>query len=205
MNDILITDTTILSSPGKATLQENSFIAIRHGVISQIGSMAELDKEKKAGTRIDGSGCLTMPGLANGHCHAAMTLFRGMADDLELMTWLQEHIFPAEAAHVNPEMVYWCSKLAAAEMLLSGTTLVVDSYFHAAEAACAFIDTGLRAVAAQGVIDFPAPESLTRPATLRRQPRVSTGCTTGTLFLLRPFSPTAPILAPTRLWNGPRH
>jgi 5-methylthioadenosine/S-adenosylhomocysteine deaminase len=86
-----------------------------------------------------------------------MTLFRGLADDLELGEWLNSHIFPAEAAHVNPEMVYWCSKLAAAEMILSGTTTVVDGYFHEHEAARAFSDAGMRAVAAQAVIDFPAP------------------------------------------------
>ena len=98
-----------------------------------------------------------MPGLVNTHCHAAMTLFRGLADDLELVSWLNDHIFPAEAAHVNPEMVYQCSKLAAAEMILSGTTLVADGYFFEAEAARAFSEVGLRAVASQGIIDFPAP------------------------------------------------
>jgi 5-methylthioadenosine/S-adenosylhomocysteine deaminase len=98
-----------------------------------------------------------MPGLINTHNHCAMTLFRGLADDLPLMTWLQEHIFPAEAKFVGKEMVYWCSKLAAAEMILSGTTTVADGYFFEDEAARAFKEAGLRAVAAQGVIDFPAP------------------------------------------------
>jgi len=86
-----------------------------------------------------------------------MSLFRGMADDLPLMTWLHEHIFPAEAKSVNPEMVYWCAKLAAAEMLLSGTTTLADGYFLEDRVAEAFIEAGIRAVAAQGVIDFPAP------------------------------------------------
>ncbi|MDP2105162.1 MAG: amidohydrolase, partial [Desulfobulbaceae bacterium] len=83
--------------------------------------------------------------------------FRGLADDLPLMEWLHQHIFPAEARFVSPEMVYWCSKLAAAEMILSGTTTVADSYFHEEAAVQAFRDTGIRAVAAQGIIDFPAP------------------------------------------------
>jgi len=98
-----------------------------------------------------------MPGLVNTHTHAPMSLFRGMADDLPLMTWLHEHIFPAEAKSVNPEMVYWCGKLAAAEMLLSGTTTVADGYFLEDGVAEAFIEAGIRSVAAQGVIDFPAP------------------------------------------------
>ena len=119
--------------------------------------MAETGEDFKARTTIDARGGLVMPGLVNTHCHAAMTLFRGLADDLELSAWLNEYIFPAEAAQVNPEMVYWCSKLAAAEMLLSGTTLVADGYFFEDQAARAFSEVGLRAVAAHGVIDFPAP------------------------------------------------
>jgi 5-methylthioadenosine/S-adenosylhomocysteine deaminase len=107
--------------------------------------------------RIDASGCLVLPGLINTHNHAAMTLFRGLADDLPLMTWLQEHIFPAEARFVNEDMVYWSAMLAAAEMILAGTTCVADGYFHEDAAAEAFCEAGLRAVAAQGVIDFPAP------------------------------------------------
>jgi len=106
---------------------------------------------------IDGTGKLLMPGLINAHNHSAMTLFRGLADDLELSEWLTQHIFPAEAKSVNPEMVYCCSKLAAAEMILSGTTTVADGYFHEDQAARAFLETGLRAIPAQGIIDFPAP------------------------------------------------
>jgi 5-methylthioadenosine/S-adenosylhomocysteine deaminase len=87
----------------------------------------------------------------------AMTLFRGLADDLPLRTWLQEHIFPAEASFVSPEMVYWCTRLAAAEMIMSGTTTVADGYFFEDQAARALKESGLRAVVAQGVIDFPAP------------------------------------------------
>jgi 5-methylthioadenosine/S-adenosylhomocysteine deaminase len=119
--------------------------------------MAELPAAITAKKTIDGAGCLLMPGLVNTHTHAPMTLFRGLADDLPLMTWLNEHIFPAEAKSVNPEMVYWCSKLAAAEMILAGTTTVADGYFLEDRVAQAFADCGLRAVAAQGVIDFPAP------------------------------------------------
>jgi 5-methylthioadenosine/S-adenosylhomocysteine deaminase len=106
---------------------------------------------------IDASGRLVMPGLVNTHLHAPMTLFRGLADDLPLQIWLEKHIFPAEARWVDPDMVYWCTLLAAAECLLSGTTTVADSYFEESAAARAFIESGLRAVCAQGIIDFPAP------------------------------------------------
>ena len=160
--DILLTDICLPNSSegaGNVTdvpLKANCCIAVQGENICKIGPASEF-KNIKAKTVINGHGQLALPGLINGHCHAAMTLFRGLADDLSLGDWLNNHIFPAEAKHVTPDMVYWCSKLAAAEMILSGTTTVADGYFHEHHAAKAFADVGLRAVAAQGVIDFPAP------------------------------------------------
>jgi 5-methylthioadenosine/S-adenosylhomocysteine deaminase len=156
--DILITNSTILPMTGPpGELIENGFVAIRDGVVSALGIMAELPATYTSTHTINGSGKLVMPGLVNTHTHAPMTLFRGMADDLPLMTWLNEHIFPAETRSVNDEMVYWCSKLAAAEMIMSGTTTAADGYFLENKVANAFVDCGLRSVVAQGVIDFPAP------------------------------------------------
>jgi len=134
----------------------DGFISIAAGRISALGPMAGYVPSPAAEV-IDARGDLVMPGLVNGHNHAAMTLFRGMADDLPLMDWLTQHIFPAEARFVTPEMVYWCTRLAAAEMIMSGTTTVADAYFYEDEAARALVESGMRAVAAQGVIDFPAP------------------------------------------------
>jgi len=114
----------------------------------QAGSAAEV---------LDAGGGLIMPGLVNAHCHAAMVLFRGLSDDLVLADWLNQVMFPAEARWVNEEMVELCTLLAAGEMLLSGTTCVGDAYFCMSGAARAYARAGLRAVAAQGVIDFPAP------------------------------------------------
>ncbi len=157
-NDILIINSTILPlSHKEAELIEKGFISIKDGAISALGPMTDLPDSSKAPKTIDASGHLAMPGLVNTHTHAAMSLFRGLADDLPLMTWLNEHIFPAEAKSVNQEMVYWCSKLAAAEMILAGTTTVADGYFLEDSAAEAFTDCGIRSVVAQGVIDFPAP------------------------------------------------
>ena len=98
-----------------------------------------------------------MPGLVNGHTHAAMTLFRGYADDLPLRTWLFDKIFPVEARMLNPDTVYWGSLLACLEMISSGTTTFSDGYFYQDSTARAVHEAGLRAVVAQGVIDFPAP------------------------------------------------
>jgi 5-methylthioadenosine/S-adenosylhomocysteine deaminase len=157
--DILLTDICLPDPFGNiidAPIKTGCCLAVQGDVIRQIGLASEF-KAIEAKTIINCRGQLALPGLMNGHCHAAMTLFRGLADDLSLADWLHNHIFPAEAAHVTPDMVYWCSKLAAAEMILSGTTTVADGYFHEHYAANAFADAGLRAVAAQGVIDFPAP------------------------------------------------
>lgn len=154
--DLLVTNGRLATSGMMALSATPGYVVIQGGRIAAVGPMAELPPFSAAET-IDATGCLVMPGLVNCHNHAAMTLFRGLADDLPLMQWLTDHIFPAEACFVSPEMVYWCSMLAAAEMLLSGTTTVADAYFFEEEAARAFADAGLRAVAAQGVIDFPAP------------------------------------------------
>ena len=157
-DDILIPDCTILPMTGEEPgLINTGFIAIKDGAIAALGPLTDLPESRIAEEIIAGSGLLAMPGLVNSHTHAPMTLFRGMADDLPLMTWLNEHIFPAEAKSVNPEMAYWCSRLAAAEMLLSGTTTVADGYFLEDSVGRALAESGMRAVIAQGIIDFPAP------------------------------------------------
>ncbi len=101
---------------------------------------------------------ILLPGLVNAHTHAAMTLFRGLADDLPLMEWLEGVIFPVEARAVGEESVYWGTLLACAEMISSGTTSFANAYFHEDAAVKAVRESGMRAVMAQGVLDFPAPD-----------------------------------------------
>jgi len=151
---ILILHCDIVKEP--TIMQKNGFVFIEDGIVAATGSMAD-SLPNCDGTIIDGTDKLVIPGLINAHNHSPMTLFRGMADDLELNDWLNNHIFPAEAAHVSEEMVYWCSKLAAAEMLLSGTTCVADGYFLSDQSARAFAEVGIRAVVAHGIVDFAAP------------------------------------------------
>jgi 5-methylthioadenosine/S-adenosylhomocysteine deaminase len=100
---------------------------------------------------------IILPGLINSHGHSPMTIFRGLADDLPLKRWLFDHIFPAEAKHIHSDVVYWASMLACVEMIASGTTTSVDGYFLADEIVKAVHKAGMRALVAQGVIDFPAP------------------------------------------------
>ncbi|MCD6389128.1 MAG: amidohydrolase [Desulfobulbaceae bacterium] len=157
-DDLLIVNGMLLSLSQEANgVISEGFVRIRDGIIVETGSMDVLPQRCSSQQTIDAAGCLVMPGLVNCHNHCAMTLFRGLADDLPLMTWLEQYIFPAEARFVSEEMVYWCTKLAAAEMIMSGTTTVADSYFYESTAAKALRESGMRAIAGHGIIDFPAP------------------------------------------------
>lgn len=106
---------------------------------------------------IDAKNCLVLPAFCNAHTHLAMSLFRGMADDLELMEWLTKYIFPAEARYVNPEMVYKCSKLSMLELIRSGTGCFIDMYFYEEEVARAALEIGIRGILGEGIVDFETP------------------------------------------------
>ncbi|MFZ5585216.1 MAG: amidohydrolase [Thermodesulfobacteriota bacterium] len=129
----------------------------RDGRVVYAGDAAGLPAGPLPSETLHAQGGLIMPGLVNAHVHGPMVLFRGLADDLPLEAWLFKHIFPAEARWMEPATVELCTRLAAAELLLSGVTTVCDAYFHAEAMARAYAGMGLRAVVAQGVIDFPAP------------------------------------------------
>jgi 5-methylthioadenosine/S-adenosylhomocysteine deaminase len=131
-------------------------ILISGDTIDEVGAR-HTGRMPEAQETIDAEGTIIVPGLINSHTHSPMTIFRGMADDLPLKRWLFDHIFPAEAKYMDPHTVYWASLLACAEMIASGTTTVVDGYFLADEVVKAFHTAGMRALVAQGVIDFPAP------------------------------------------------
>lgn len=102
------------------------------------------------------AGHVLLPGLVNAHTHAPMSLFRGFADDLPLKPWLEEHVWPAESACVGREFVRDGTRLAAAEMLLGGTTCFCDMYFFPDEVAAVAVEAGLRAVVGMIVIEFPS-------------------------------------------------
>lgn len=155
LGDLLITGGLLWT--GADPVHPQGAVLIKDGVIAFAGPADGLPPTGPQIPVLDAGGGLIMPGLINAHCHGAMSLFRGLADDLPLQAWLTEHMFPAEARWMDPEAVELGSLLSAAEMLLSGTTCVGDSYFHAGAAARAYEAVGLRAVVAQGLIDFPAP------------------------------------------------
>ncbi|HTM25989.1 MAG TPA: amidohydrolase [Vicinamibacterales bacterium] len=120
---------------------------------------------------IDAGGAVVMPGLINTHTHAPMVLFRGLADDLALMDWLQKYIFPAEAKTVSPEFVRAGTRLAALEMIESGTTAYADMYYFEEEIGRATRAAGLRGVLGQTIIQFPVPDARTPGEGLARTER----------------------------------
>ncbi|MDX1490482.1 MAG: TRZ/ATZ family hydrolase [Pseudohongiellaceae bacterium] len=134
---------------------EHHAIVVTKGEIVDIlpSEQAQSDYTSRDTVRLDDH--LLHPGLVNAHGHAAMSLLRGIADDLPLQTWLQEHIWPLEGKWVSSEFVYDGTQLAIAEMLLSGTTCFADMYFFPDAAAKAVNETGIRAQLASPVLDFP--------------------------------------------------
>ena len=143
-NTILIKDTFILDSNKKQSLLI---------VNDKIAEIADEIDETKADKIIDGEGKILLPGFINTHTHLSMTLFRGLADDLSLDSWLNDHIWPMEA-NLNGEYCYIGALLGAVELIKSGTTTFSDMYFYMEDVARAVEDAGIRAVLSYGMIDF---------------------------------------------------
>ena len=143
-------------------------LAIGGGQIRDLGPQQQLRSRYPAARWIELPHHALLPGLVNSHTHAAMTLLRGLADDLPLMTWLKQHIWPAEARFVGPEFVALGTQLAIAEMLRGGTTCFNDMYFFPEAAAQAVVESGIRACLGQVVIDFPTAQSRDANDALRR-------------------------------------
>ena len=153
--DIAITGGTLLTLSANMEIIEDAAIGIRDGRIALVDKHRLLSAKKI----INAQGNLILPGLVNTHTHLPMVCFRGMADDLPLMDWLNHHIFPAEARFVNKKTVYDGSMLAMAEMILSGTTTCCDGYFFENQIAEAAQTCGMRAVVSQGFADFATPDN----------------------------------------------
>src|SRR4051812_19575022 len=137
---------------------ENGAVAIAGDHIVDVGPRADIDRRYSAAQRLDRPDAILAPGLINTHTHAAMSLFRGIADDLNLQDWLQKFIFPAEAKNVDREFVRWGTRLALLEMALSGTTTFADMYYFEDTVAEETKKAGMRGVLGQTIIGFPAPD-----------------------------------------------
>jgi 5-methylthioadenosine/S-adenosylhomocysteine deaminase len=154
--DIMIKNGWVLTMDEDSTLIEKGAVVIKGDRILAAGPEGTLAEQYEAGKTMDAAGGIIMPGLVNSHTHAAMTCFRGLADDLPLMTWLQDHIFPAEA-NLTWDMVYKGTLLACAEMILSGTTSFCDMYLFEDAVAEAAKKAGMRALVGEVLYDFPSP------------------------------------------------
>lgn len=157
--DILVTGGTVLTMAGPNI--ERGSVAIRNGEIVDVGPSAEVDAKYTAKTVIRAGGMAVTPGFVNAHTHVPMVLFRGIADDRDLMDWLTNFIFPAEAKNVTRDFVKWGTRLAAAEMIRSGTTTFTDMYYFESDIAAEAKKAGLRGVLGETLIDFPAPDNKT--------------------------------------------
>ena len=159
--DLLVSGGTVVTMDSGRRVLEDGAIAVRGDRIIAIGPSAELSAKYTAAHRIYARGKLVLPGLINGHNHAPMVLFRGLGDDLPLQEWLEKYIFPAEAKNVTEEFVVWGTRLAALEMIRSGTTTFADMYYFEDAIARETRAAGLRGVLGETVIDFPAPDNKT--------------------------------------------
>ncbi len=155
----------VTMDPGRRVF-ENGAVAVSGDHIVEAGPRAEIDRRYRARQRVDRPDAILAPGLINTHTHAAMSLFRGIADDHTLQDWLQKFIFPAEAKNVDREFVEWGTRLAVAEMALSGTTTYTDMYYFEDAVAEITKQAGLRGVLGETVIGFPAPDYKTPQASL---------------------------------------
>ncbi len=142
--------------PAEIILNQHA-IAIDQGFIKDILPITEASQRYKPRQTLTLSDHALIPGLINLHTHAAMTLMRGLADDLPLMEWLNIHIWPTENQHVNAQFVLDGTQLACAEMIKGGITCFNDMYFFPESCAQAAISSGMRAAIGMIVIDFPTP------------------------------------------------
>ena len=149
------------------TVFHDHALAVHDGHIVAIGPAEEIRQRYAAASYIRLDRHVLMPGLVNAHTHAAMTLMRGLADDLPLMTWLNEHIWPVEGRFVSPEFVAMGTELAIAEMLRGGTTTFNDMYFFPEAAAEAAQRMGMRATIGHVVLDFPTAYAANADACLQ--------------------------------------
>ena len=141
--------------PAGAVLADHSVVVDRGRIVAVLATR-DVTASFAPAARLALSEHVLIPGLVNLHTHAAMALMRGLADDRPLMTWLREHIWPAERQHVSPEFVYDGTLLAAVEMLRGGVTCANDMYFFPESAARAFLDAGMRASLGLIAIEFPS-------------------------------------------------
>jgi 5-methylthioadenosine/S-adenosylhomocysteine deaminase len=159
--DLIVKADYVLKMDPDLTLVRNGAIAVKDKKIAFVGPAEDVAKTFASDTIIGGPGKVAFPGLVNTHTHAAMVYFRGLADDLPLKVWLEEHIWPAEEKWLSHEFVGDAVELACIEMLKAGITTYCDMYFYGDAVAVSTKKIGLRAIVGAGVLDFPSKTAKT--------------------------------------------
>ena len=159
--DLIIRGGTVVTMDGSRRVIQNGGIAIKDGRIVAVDTAATMDLNYSSRQVIEAQGKVVIPGLINGHTHVPMTLFRGIADDMDLQEWLTKYIFPAEAKNVTEDFVRVGTRLGLAEMIRSGTTTYCDMYYFEDAIADETFKAGVRGVLGETVIDFPVADNKT--------------------------------------------
>jgi len=165
---LVVTGGTVVTENATHAILSPGAVAIDGVDIIEVGSPAAIASKYQAAETIDARDQVVLPGLINTHTHAPMVMYRGLADDLALRQWLEQYIFPAEAKTVSPELVRVGTRLAAVEMIESGTTTFVDMYYFEEEIARVAFEAGLRGVLGQTIIQFPVADAKTPADALAR-------------------------------------
>jgi 5-methylthioadenosine/S-adenosylhomocysteine deaminase len=159
--DLIVVNGTLVTMDHDRRVINDAGVAVEHGRIVAVGTSRDILGMYTAPERVDASGKIIVPGLINGHTHIPMTLFRGLADDLDLQDWLTKYIFPAEAKNVTEEFVRVGTRLGLAEMIRGGTTTYCDMYYFEDAIADETAKAGVRGVLGETVIDFPVADNKT--------------------------------------------
>ncbi|MBN2892956.1 MAG: amidohydrolase [Bacteroidales bacterium] len=159
--DLIIKNGLVVTINKEGQIIEDGAVAIKDDSIIAIGNSNQIMDQYFADQVIDAKDKIVMPGFVNSHTHLAMTVFRGMADDIKLTDWLHKYIFPAEKKHVSRKMVEVGTSLAVAEMIHGGTTCFNDMYYYQDVTAEIATEFGIRGIVSEGLIDFPVPNSPT--------------------------------------------
>jgi len=159
--DIAIVGGTVVTMDKERRVIENGAVVLRGEKIVWVGKRSEMPARMRSAQTIDATGKVVIPGLVNTHTHVPMSLFRGIADDMDLQEWLTKFIFPAEAKNVDEAFVRAGTRLGLAEMIKGGTTTYCDMYYFEDAIAGETKKAGMRAVLGETVIDFPAPDNKT--------------------------------------------
>src|SRR5262245_42692904 len=165
---LVVVGGTVITEDARHGVVAPGAVAIDGAEIVEVGTPDAIAAKYRAAETVAARDQVVLPGLINTHTHAPMVMYRGLADDLKLMDWLEKYIFPAEAKTVSPEMVRIGTRLAALEMIESGTTAYADMYYFEEEIAKATRAAGLRGVLGQTIIQFPVADAKTPAEGLAR-------------------------------------